>query len=95
MSILVNGSPTTDFKVEKGLRQGDPLSPFLFLIVVEGLTQLVNRAVELELYRSFKVSNNLQFSILQFVDYTILVGEDSWENLWCIKAILCSFELVS
>lgn len=37
MSILVNESPIEDFIVRKGSRQGDPLSPFLFLVVAEGL----------------------------------------------------------
>jgi len=35
--IMVNGSPTEEFKPTKGLRQGDPMTPFLFLVVVEGL----------------------------------------------------------
>ncbi|MCI19944.1 LINE-1 reverse transcriptase like, partial [Trifolium medium] len=51
MSILVNGSPTVDFKVGKGLRQGDPLSSFLFLIAAEGLTRMMHRAVDLNEYK--------------------------------------------
>ncbi|CAJ2656345.1 unnamed protein product [Trifolium pratense] len=95
MSVLVNGSPTADFVVGKGLRQGDPLSPFLFLIVAEGLTRLMQKAVDNGNYHGFKVHDDLQFHTLQFADDTVLVGEGKWENLWSLKTVLRSFELVS
>jgi hypothetical protein len=95
MSVLVNGSPTNEFHVSKGLRQGDPLSPFLFLIVTEGLSGLMRKAVENNLFHGYKVSDNIMFHSLQFADDTIILGEGSWDNLWTIKTVLRSFEIVS
>ncbi|GKV25759.1 hypothetical protein SLEP1_g35153 [Rubroshorea leprosula] len=43
ISILINGSPTSEFPISNGLRQGDPLSSFLFLLVAEGLSGLVKK----------------------------------------------------
>jgi hypothetical protein len=95
MSVLINGSPTVDFKVARGLRQGDPLSPFLFLIVVEGLAGLMRRAVDIGKFKGYQVNSNIRFQMLQFADDTILMGEGTQANLWTIKTLLRSFELVS
>jgi len=54
MSILVNGSPTEEISVQKGLKQGDPLAPFLFLLVAEGFSGLMTNAVNLNLFQGFE-----------------------------------------
>nr|GEY18095.1 RNA-directed DNA polymerase, eukaryota [Tanacetum cinerariifolium] len=54
-SILVNGSPTFEFSVKRGLRQGDMLSPFLFILVMEGLHIPLSEATRTSLVRGVKM----------------------------------------
>lgn len=94
MSVLVNGSVNKDFMMERGLRQGDLLSPFLFVIAMEGLTCLVNRDVEIGEYEGFSVYQEIIIDILQFVDDTIILRDGFKNNLWSLKAILRGFEMI-
>ncbi|XP_058783223.1 uncharacterized protein LOC131657889 [Vicia villosa] len=95
MSVLVNGSPTKEFVVEKDLRQGDPLSPFLFVLVTEGLAGLVRKSSEIGEFKGIYINGVCVVDILQFADDTLVMGECSWRQVWAIKAILRAFELVS
>jgi hypothetical protein len=96
LSVLVNGSPTNEINIQRGLKQGDPLAPFLFLLVAEGLAGLMRSAVEKNLFKGFAVgSEGLEISHLQYADDTLCIGEASMENLWTLKAILRGFELTS
>ena len=52
-SILVNGEPKGNIVPSKGLRQGDPLSPYLFLICSEGLNSLIQQAVHEDKIRGY------------------------------------------
>jgi hypothetical protein len=95
LSVLVNGSPTEEVNISRGLKQGDPLAPFLFLLVAEGLTALTKRPVSLGFFKGFQVNSELKVSLLQYADDTLFIGEACVENLWAMKAVLRWFELVS
>ena len=95
ISVLVNGSPTTEFKPMKGLRQGDPLAPFLFLIAAEGLAGVVRQAEEKNLVESIEVGEKqVKVSMLQYADDTLFFCKASIQSVMTLKAILKCFELV-
>ncbi|RVW74517.1 hypothetical protein CK203_053804 [Vitis vinifera] len=55
-SMLVNGSPLDFFQSSRGLRQGDPLFPYLFVLVMEALSQLLVKAREGDFIFGFLMS---------------------------------------
>jgi hypothetical protein len=58
LSVLVYGSPTMEVNISRGLKQGDPSAPFLFLLVVEGLGLLMSRAVSIGFFKPFVIKNS-------------------------------------
>lgn len=96
VSILINGSPLADFIPQRGLRQGDPLAPLLFNIVVEGLNGMMREAMERNMLQGFLVGREkVEINILQYADDTIFFGVASMENVRVFKVLLRSFELAS
>ncbi|XP_071695305.1 uncharacterized mitochondrial protein AtMg01250-like [Rutidosis leptorrhynchoides] len=96
ISILVNGSPTLEFSLEKGVRQGDLLSPYLFLIATEGLNRLAKKASDVNLLKGIDVgTNRIKVSYLQYADDTLFLGEWSKKNERNIMKLLMFFEKLS
>lgn len=52
MSVLVNGAPTLEFSMSMGVRQGDLLSPFLFVLAMEALNIVMIKGVNLGIFHS-------------------------------------------
>ncbi|RVW60988.1 putative ribonuclease H protein [Vitis vinifera] len=95
-AILVNGNAKGWVKASRGLRQGDPLSPFLFTLMADVLSRLMIRAEETTITEGFFVGRDrTRVSLLQFVDDTIFFSKASMEHLQNLKIILLVFGQVS
>ena len=96
-SVLVNGCPTDEFRLQRGLRQGDPLSPFLFLLAAEGLNVMMKAMVERNLFTGYGMghANSMVVSHLQFADDTLLLGGKSWANVRALRSVLSLFAAMS
>lgn len=93
----MNGIPTNEFPLERGLRQGDPLSPFLFMLVVECFNVIMDALVTNNIYTGYKVggADGVSISHLQFADDIIILGEKSWANLRAMWEALHIFAAMS
>ncbi|GKB46064.1 arginine repressor C-terminal-like domain-containing protein [Tanacetum coccineum] len=92
--VIVNGSPTKEFRLERGLQQGDPLSPFLFLIVAKALKVTILKACDKGIYNGLSlVESGSNLSLLQYADDALFFGEWSRSNASILIHILHCFEL--
>jgi len=89
--VLVNGSPTRFFKSSRGLRQGCPLSPLLFLLVVEGLSRIIQEQVKEKNIEGVSVARGLKITHLMFVDDVILFGNGKITEWTVYKKVLDLF----
>ncbi|KAL7614622.1 hypothetical protein Lser_V15G08580 [Lactuca serriola] len=95
-SVLVNGSPTEEFSISKGVRRGDPLSPFLFILAMEGLNIAVKSACDNLIICGIKLpGDGPVISHLLYADDVIFVGEWDYENLKNLSRILKCFHISS
>ncbi|KAL5561792.1 hypothetical protein UlMin_031539 [Ulmus minor] len=92
MTLMLNGAPVQSFFPKKGLRQGDPLSPYLFILCMEVLSHLINKKVADGLISGFKISrHSLALHHLFFVDDVFLMEKCSVNEAFHFKECLDIF----
>jgi len=90
-AVLINEAASPFFQGHRGLRQGCPLSPLLFLLVAEGLSQLILVAKRKGEIHGGEVAVNLFITHLLFVDDILLFNNGRRSETKELKRILDLF----
>ena len=92
-SIKLNGAISDSFAPSCGLRQGDPLSPYLFLLVADGLSILFNKGINSSELSPLKITRRAPgISHLLFADDTLLFFKATVQQANTVKQIIKTYE---
>jgi hypothetical protein len=95
-SIILNGIPGHTFHCKRGVRQGDPLSPLLFVLADDVLQSLVNEALNNGLLtRPLSLQCSSSFPILQYADGTLIILQADVQQLRHLQYLLQVFGDIS
>lgn len=97
-AVLINGDPSKIFTASRGLRQEDPLSPIIFIIVMESFNGLLVKANEHLLLRGVSIDrgdNSMVVTHLFFADDTLIFCKPDLRNLLHLRCIFLCFQAVS
>lgn len=95
-SVLINGSPRGYIKPERGIRQGDPLSPYLFILCAEVFSHLMNKAAAERKIQGIKIgSSSPAVNHLFFADDSLFFTLANPKNGRAIRKILTQYERIS
>ena len=95
-TVLVNGQEVGLIVLGRGLRQGDPLSPYLFILCAEGLSSLIEAAENIGEIHGCKISRGAPIiSHLFFADDSFLFFRATGDGSSAIKRVLLNYEMIS
>ncbi|XP_056698409.1 uncharacterized protein [Spinacia oleracea] len=91
-SILINGEPSQPFKPKCGLRQGDPMSPYIFILVMEVLSRMLSKAEADGCIKGIRIARNTpSISHLFFADDSLFFFKATHESCRELRGIIDSF----
>ena len=94
-SIVVNGALCKFFKGAKGLRQGDPISPFIFVLYMEYLSRALNCVARQPNFNIHPKCNKLNISHLIFADDIMLMSRGDPISVSMLMCCLNDFAVIS